>query len=222
MNITKGITCKAYARKKRTEKILQSMGITTNQWLPCVEPEEYAKIRSAKDVARRVVALSNLLVKAGDVGRNDIVPFLKAQKLWKYVSPQEQEFLQHPNPGLPDINQAAWRVEGLWVLLWALNIISDLGIPDKECSSDFINHFILHINGISKGFIKKAKLRSLSEILDVSDFIYQSNWAVWDNHLYGKSKCGNLDKDVLMEWHHAINWLTCYNDAEWDDVAIDT
>ncbi|MBX5483106.1 MAG: hypothetical protein IRZ16_14875 [Myxococcaceae bacterium] len=31
-----------------------------------------------------------------------------------------------------------------------------------------------------------------------------------------------MNEDVAMEWHRAVNWLTCYKRAGWDSVATDT
>jgi hypothetical protein len=48
------------------------------------------------------------------------------------------------------------------------------------------------------------------------------HWAVRDANSTLHPVPAGLDPEVLEEWHHAINWLTCHDEAEWDDVKTDT
>ena len=71
-------------------------------------------------------------------------------------------------------------------------------------------------------FIENAKLRDQEEIFDQADLIYRYHWAVRNNNLKGIETPGNLDKSVIMERHHALNWLIDLNKTDWDDIVTDT
>jgi hypothetical protein len=58
--------------------------------------------------------------------------------------------------------------------------------------------------------------------MDMSDLIYRLHWAVRDATLSGKKPPGRLNPSVVYEWHYGVNWLTCYEDQEWDEVSTDT
>jgi hypothetical protein len=70
--------------------------------------------------------------------------------------------------------------------------------------------------------IRGLKLRSKSEILDASDLFYRLHWATTQAQLDGQPPPGGLDPEVVFEWHYAINWITKYDDLDWDKVTIDT
>jgi hypothetical protein len=45
---------------------------------------------------------------------------------------------------------------------------------------------------------------------------------VVDARVNGRATPAGLDADVIMERHHALNWLIGYMDQAWDDVTTDT
>jgi len=71
-------------------------------------------------------------------------------------------------------------------------------------------------------FIQDANLRPIGEILDEADLIYRYHWAVKNARSKGEPPPANLDKGVVLERHHALNWLIGYMDQEWDDISTDT
>jgi hypothetical protein len=71
-------------------------------------------------------------------------------------------------------------------------------------------------------FRKKAKLRSKKEILDQADLILRLDWACVSARVKGEPAPGKLDKGVVFERHHSLNWLISYLNQNWDDVTTDT
>ncbi|HEX6611164.1 MAG TPA: DUF4272 domain-containing protein [Hyphomicrobiaceae bacterium] len=50
--------------------------------------------------------------------------------------------------------------------------------------------------------------------------MYRYHWAVRDASINGRPSPADLDPGIVMERHHALNWLIGYIDA--DDVTTDT
>ena len=69
---------------------------------------------------------------------------------------------------------------------------------------------------------EKNGLRSANDILNMSDLIYRYHWAIRQAKLDGAPEPAGLSGSVVSERHHALNWLTYYFDADWDDVSTDT
>jgi len=207
-------------RKERTEVELRKLGIPVNPWLPLVESEDEARIRDAKDVARRVLILYGLTAVGQDGGREQALSILRQEGLWEYVSPAERRLLENANPSQQALTDASWRMEAVWVLLWALGKVDDLDLPTGVCDSDHL-HQLMPKPDDCASFISSAQLRPVSELLDETDRIYRIHWAVRDAQINKRPIPAGLDPDVVVERHYALNWLTWYAD-DWDDITTDT
>lgn len=209
-------------RKARSEKILEEFGVKINRHLPCVESEEDTTIRSATEIAQRVVILDRLAqVAFGNLAPKEAFDMLFAHQLWDLTTPMEKAFLVDPTED--DKFRMSWRVECIWMLMWALGAAEEIGSPAEPASLDNLDATAYPVPGRDPNeFIGAAKvMRSKAEILDVSDLYYRLDWARADAHLAGR-KAPNLDGSVVYERHYAVNWLTNYMDQEWDDITCDT
>ena len=208
-------------RKRRSEAILQIEGVPFIAHLPVIEDEETAQIRSLVEVAWRAMALNIVAVKGEGLEQDRVREIIEQYNLEHAFTPKEREFIFNAQPSEHDRIQFAWRYECYWVLLWALSYIEELGRPDQICDVPRAVH--LMVDRTAEEFIRDAKLRSASEILDAADLIYRYDWACVDARLKGRRAPAGLDAGVVMERHHALNWLVGYADnEEWDDVSTDT
>jgi hypothetical protein len=208
-------------RKRRSEAILQMEGVPFVAHLPVIGDEETAQIRSLEEVAWRAMALNIVAVKGEGLEQVRVLEIMEQYKLEHALTPKEREFILNDEPSEHDRIQFAWRYECYWVLLWALSYIEELGRPDQIC--DVPRAVRVMVDRTAEEFIRDGKLRSASEILDATDLIYRYDWACVDARLKGKPAPAGLDAGVVMERHHALNWLVGYADnAEWDDVSTDT
>ncbi len=210
----------AQARKERSIAILKKQVVPYIDHLPLIETEEQAKRRTTEEVALRAIALCIVAVKGEGIEQEVVKSLVKQYGIAASLSPNETKFIENPNPSQQDRIQFGWRYECYWVMLWALGFIEDLNRPDSICEVPRAVS-ILRDNG-RDGFIKKAKLRSISEILNEADLIYRYHWAVVDSRVNGRGVPSGLDAGVVMERHYALNWLTGYMDQEWDDISTDT
>ena len=210
-------------RKTRSEQILTQRNIKVNKNLPYIEDEQETVIRSAREIATRVsiLAITNL-VAFDNITGDDAISYLKQYKLWDEVTPNEKEFLANPTDAKR--SQETWKCECIWVLMWALNKVSDLGFPDELCS---LNNIPPHEYPIGQGkdpnnFINAiTNSRTKEEILDANDLYYRIDWACVDARINNR-EIAEVNSSVVYERHYALNWLVNYMNQDWDDVSCDT
>jgi hypothetical protein len=180
------------------------------------------ELRDSKSCAQRCVILYGVVAAAHGDDRIKIVSWLKEQKLWKFVSTQEQEFLESAKPTERQIVNATWRVEALHLLLWSLNKIQSTSSLSEMCNVEEIQSIFSFFLNDAQVFIESSVLRNEDEIDSRNELIYQAHWEVRDAQLNGKSIPDKLNLSVIKERHYAINWLTGYCGQEWDDITTDT
>lgn len=210
-----------------TEAIPREKGIPYLSWLPCVECEEETELQTSKEVGIRITCLFCVTYRAFFPSKasfwKSLQRYLKQHQLWNHLSPDETTFLLDPAPDRQSIVNFTWRVEALFVLMWAVGLIERLPWPDRQSDTGEIPTILPDFDQSPRRFISDLKLRPKSEILDASDLIYRLHWATRQAGIEGKPSPGGLDQEVICEWHHAINWITRYDDEEdWDNVSTDT
>ena len=73
-----------------------------------------------------------------------------------------------------------------------------------------------------ENFGKKQKLRTKKKILEQADLILRLDWACVNARMKNEPAPGNLDKGVVFERHHSLNWLINYMNQDWDNITTDT
>lgn len=114
----------------------------------------------------------------------------------------------------------SWRSEGIWLLLFTINKIEKLELPQQEIEMDPIFNEIPDFMTGTKEFIQSALIRPASEILDLWDLIYRIHWAIRNVELNNLTPL-DLDPSIVFERHHAINWVT-NSSLNWDVITTDT
>lgn len=207
-------------RKERSEAVLRDEGVPINKFLPAIETESAAKVRSKEEVAYRVLALLVVAVKGEGLEQATVDRVIKDYELDGRFTPKELAFIQNPSPSQRERIDFSWRYEAAWTLLWALGYVEKLGKPTGIC--DVRRAVELMRARSAKQFAADAKLRSMPEILDQADRIYRYHWAVVDARVNAKNAPAELQSGVTQERHYALNWLIGYMDQEWDDISTDT
>jgi hypothetical protein len=210
-------------RKSRSESHLEKRKININKNLPCVESEAATTIRSPKEIAQRVTVLAiTNAVAFNNLSGTDAMGYLKKYKLWDFVTPGEQDFLNDPTDEKK--NYETWKCECIWTLMWALKKVPDLGFPDDMCSLNNIPPDEYPVGGDKDPnyFINSiTEAKSTSEILDANDLYYRINWACTDARIKNE-EMNEAQPGVVYERQYALNWLINYMGQEWDDVKCDT
>lgn len=141
--------------------------------------------------------------------------FLIYEGLWDKTSDQEKAHFQKAQLTEDDLTMMLWRTESIWLLLWVIQKINSLHLPEKEAS---LNDIFLLLPGFLEptgDFIHIATLRNISEILDQSDFIFRLNWAFQENHEQ-VSGISSLHPSIAYERYFAMNCVTRIRET-WDE-----
>ena len=206
-------------RKAKTEVFLKEHDIKMSKTLPCVASESETEIRTTKEVIDRVFALMLIAVKGEGCPQEDLEKAKKDKKVDSFTTYENYLF---DKSELEDQEQsnAIWRYESLNTMLWALGFIAELTYPDQICDAgEIVGLCFTHPR---TEFENKAKLRSKSEILDELDKIYRMNWTCVDARIKDETISGYLNGSIIYERHYSLNWLTKYQNQDWDDVTTNT
>jgi hypothetical protein len=147
---------------------------------------------------------------------------LKEEELWSSASPTEKAFLEVAESTPREEIQHSWGAEAVYVLGWALGLVPTLQPPAAQASTGDILDQIPAPGESVKSFLSRATLRSAAELLCAAEDLLNANsWcrAAKDSN---RPERHGYDIEVAQERHRAANWLVCYENAEWDEVATDT
>ena len=161
-----------------------------------------------------------MIVEGGN--REEIIRFLKESNLWEDCSLIEIELFEADEFSEQEKINISWQSEAIWIMLWAIKKIEKLNLPTQQCEvRKIVESLPNYLESIDQ-FISDAELRDKSEILDKSDLFYRLHWAARQAWINKEKMPANINHEVIMEWHYAINWITNYEDLEWDDITTDT
>ena len=214
-------------RNENMEKLL-ARHIHVTEWLPLIESEEEAHLRTAEEIAGRAAALMIVALFSECIlgeqntiseAREFVKPIIETFDVEKYFSAKEKAYLQNENSTQQEQIQFVWQYEPLLVMLWALGYEEELLFPDNICNVGALVRTMREHNNI-EGLVKDAKLRTAEELLSEADMIYRLDWACVDTRIHGLPAPAGMDGGVVMERHKALNWLI--QDVAWDDVDIST
>lgn len=214
---------KALNRRSANLRRLQSEGISVPAHLPPIIDEDECFPQSAEDVARRALALFLVALRAESLAAAEPIPVADIKERqpigFAALSPAEQTFMQRPKPSEEEIAQMSWRYEALQILLWSLGLVQ-LPPASGICDVSALVGYLLEAE--EEEIVKAASLRQPSILLDTLDLHYCYHWAVRQAELGQAESPGGLEPGVVIERHYALNWLTRFEDAPWDDVDTPT
>jgi hypothetical protein len=214
----------ALERRDRTRARLDALGIATPAALPPVVAADELELRTAPDVATRSHALVACALRAESLAARRPLSRSDLEARWPgaaaAMSPRERAFFEADSPTDQEVVDHAWRYEALAALLWALGHVDDLGLPTQICEVPAIARTMLERD--EAAFIGAARLRAAPDILDALDLHVRAHWATSEARLHQVAPPADLEPGVVHERHHALNWLTRFEDADWDDVSTPT
>lgn len=93
--------------------------------------------------------------------------------------------------------------------------------PGAICDVPLTSRTLLQAGDL-QGALHAARMRPDSDILDALDQHYRLHWIVRQAQVQQQPAPAGLNADVLMERHHALNWLVRFEGNDWDDVDTPT
>jgi len=185
-----------------------------------VDPEDKVTIRTQGEVVDRALALYYIGLKSEGLEQKYLDKMDKDFNIMAKLTANEKDYATAKLPTEQQKTDANWRYESLHVMLWALGFIDSLSYPDQMCN---VANDVKIIHDLTEQqFRQKAKLRTKKEILDQADLILRLDWACVSARVKNQPAPGNLDKGVVFERHHSLNWLINYMNQDWDNVTTDT
>jgi hypothetical protein len=216
-------------RQVRSEEELGQFGVRTPSTLPPVVSETEVVLRAPSEVARRVLALFVVALRAESLMNPELaVAELREKRplAFRALTPKECLFVNDEKPDQEKITNFVWRYEALW----ALGLVDVLCYPSETCDVDFLSKTFLATD--EEALVKKAKLLPTETLLDALDLHFRLNWLVrqrqggkpgdGDKPPDGEMGGNDLDPGVVLERYYALNWLVQHGGAEWDDVQTPT
>jgi hypothetical protein len=213
----------AWQRKAATEATLSARGLQPAATLPPVVAEPELRLRPTAEVGSRAVALLAVALRAESLAAGKPLPVAELEQklpgVRQALSPLEAAFLDTEQPPTAELTGFSWRYESLLTLEWALGLV-DLPWPDGPCDAAATSRTLLERAEEVVG--AKARLRPAAEILDALDLHYRLHWLVRQARIDGTPLPAGLDAGVVSERHHALNWLSCFEDSDWDQTDTPT
>lgn len=226
-------------RTKRIQKLLLPRDVPSFQhpirWMP---DDEAVQLRTPSEVARRVIALHAVVCLARGRPRGEVLDELKRADVMDALSPSEAALLKSPSIQEQARMPMIWRLEALWLLMWALRYVDKFTWPSHLVDVEALHDMIFKASQEDPGkFIAQAKLRSKKTLLDTTELVTRIHWAIRQAMIEGEPIPENLDWSkpsqmvavagcpsvgVVAERHHALNWLIRFDNADWDDVDTPT
>jgi len=215
----------ALRRKTATERDLAALGIHVPPSLPPIVSDMEVELRAASEVADRCLALFACALRAETLATSP-PPMPPAEILARLprakpaMSPRERAFLHDEQPGDQDVIDHVWCYESLALLAWSLCLVPELPFPTSLCDVPGLAKAMLARQDVA--IAREARLRPTEEILDALDRHYRIHWAVTEARVNGGAPAPDVEPGVVVERHRALNWLTRFEDAEWDEVDTPT
>ena len=207
-------------RKARSMAYLVEHQVPTLDNLPVIHSEQTVTLRSKDEVVDRVLALCFIGLRSEGLEADQLARFDRKYNVTSKFSPWEMQFASTAEPDQQSLINANWRYEDMYVGLWALGYVDSLPHPGQAC--DVASLVGIIAQQTEDELRANAQMRSASEILDQLDLIYRMHWAVQNARVMGEPAPLGLDGSVVYEWHYFLNWITTYNNQDWDNVSPDT
>ncbi|UVW29351.1 DUF4272 domain-containing protein [Massilia sp. H6] len=217
----------AQARKAASEAVLQQHGIGVNPQLPMLDDDDGVSLRSEQEVWCRLVALWGVVSTAMLRQNTFFKEYFATPERRSMLSNDEAAFLFEDTPPEEDIIRFSWRLEALVFLAWCAGLVDDVGdsasLPAAPSNAEEILPLYPHDLLDATTLRAAIRLRGKAEILDRADLLYRLHWAVRDAKLTGSAPPAGINPGVVLEWHHAVNWMIRDGDEDdWDAVSTDT
>ncbi|SPP65702.1 DUF4272 domain-containing protein [Nitrospira lenta] len=208
--------------KAASEALLLENRIPVNKNLPLVESSKDVHLRSRDELLKRLIALWAVVGAAILKDKRHFGAYINSRNYQSWLSKRESSFLLTNSLREKERIQFSWRLESLYFLSWCGGLIKGIKIPTEQSSVEQIMDLFPQEMEEPSRLREAIQIREKEEIISWADLLYRLHWAVRQSE-YSEKKEFPLEREVIQEWHHAVNWMTCYeSEDDWDMVGTDT
>ena len=194
----------------------ERLGYSTNRSLPLLD--EGLRLRSFGEITSRALCLFAAIATAYGFPKIQASDWLKANHLSESPSRKEAHHLGSVSKDYEPVLQS--QIGGLWALAWMTGIADDFDFG-RDSPPSLVSRFPdIKVGESTAGFLQKAALRNIDEIIAQCDLAYCLHWAIRDAMLRGMRPPGKIHPMYIVERRRAFEWAL--GDDDWDDVSLDT
>lgn len=218
----------ATKRRERSLDLLKSLRPAPPASMPPALGEAEVVVQPVDAVIRRALALFAVAAHAeaiadGEHGFADVMRERNPTGV-AALTEKERAFFDSPEPSADEASIMTWRYEALATLLWALSLAeSEPAQAEAPADAQALSRIVMKL-AEDDAFRNSVRLRPTAEILDALDLTWRQHWIIRQARQNGEDEQG-LSADIIMERHHALNWLTGFHNhpgTDWDDIETPT
>ncbi|MFI2233738.1 DUF4272 domain-containing protein [Nocardia testacea] len=183
------------------------------------------RLRDPGELAGRALALHALLGIIFHPDPREVAEWMRAENFLQVLTEREKQVVALTE--LPEeemlwqqsamrSNLLTWRAESLYVLLWASGRIPDLVDPSERMDGSLVADQLPALGRAVQPFLREAGLRPGREILTELHYYFFLNHFMEDVYEQTGEIIGDLDPMLTAERFHALHWITCAGQSEWD------
>jgi hypothetical protein len=203
-------------RKTRSINYMKSLGIRADADLPLVNFDHLINLRSRKVISNRVFTLYYFYLFANkEILSHEIIHIFERHSVFFQLTEKERDLIWN-GTRVEKVNYI-WSVERLWALLWVLGKVDSIENPNLLCNPTQLDSIFRNPTGILKpeNLREQTRMRTLDEILDLTDLYLRLNWYCIDSQLKNNG-CRIIDSRVVYERLYALQWVLYYPNIDWD------
>jgi hypothetical protein len=201
--------------RANNEARLIKLGIAVNPGLPYIESIDDVTPRSATEIAQMLVALSYTIRIAYGYPISDAREHLTKLGAIGVLGSTTLDIFNSGTLTEQQRIDLAWQAEAAQAIAWALGL-AELD-HTRRCDDDLAAR--MPFGDSELHFIQAAQRRSIAEIQEQVDLVYQMHWYAVNCRFTG-SDC-SLNESVIRERRRALDWIYGI-DEDWDEIPMDT
>lgn len=208
-------TAERIARQTQSETRLRGEGVPLNPDLPDLATTKNVRLRTPRETADRLLALTLVAMKAEGLEHDAIQEIIDQRDARGLFTPEEAVFINTPEPSASDMQRFSICYEAAWTLVWALNLVREpLSTPRKLCDNDRLIQIVRDTPDLTM-----YDLREPGRVLDKLDLFYRYAWAVREAEAEGEKPPANICAEVALGRLSALRWLAGQSEEDEADQA---
>lgn len=200
-------------RGKKNIEYLRSIGVDANDNLKVVPINLQTKLASKEEVVRLMMVdyvvayLSAEAIQEGndvdlDADLNALDSRFRVRELFNSDDEAYINNILNNKLSRKELSNTTWLYEGCSILMWCLGLKEKPSLY-KQCTADSLFQILADMNSY-EDLLERTNLRSKEEIMEFDDLVTRASSAYREAKQKNES-IENLDYNILMEYHIALN-----------------